>query len=138
MFFAPLSGNFRIQAGSPYIDAGLTQNFNHDFDGNQRPCNNQFDLGAFEFQDNCSPAGYEWFYETNAEIKIYPNPVQNALHISGISPQNSEVQIMTPIGARVAIYRNTDFLDVSQLREGLYLLIFTNKNQRFTKIFLKD
>ena len=40
--------NFRLQPGSPAIDAGLDTGINVDFDGVRRPQGDGFDLGAYE------------------------------------------------------------------------------------------
>ncbi len=45
------SGNFRLQSGSPAINAGfaLAGLVTRDLDGNQRPVGGAWDIGAYEF-----------------------------------------------------------------------------------------
>jgi uncharacterized repeat protein (TIGR01451 family) len=49
MFINGAAGNYRLQAGSPAIDAGSSVGApNVDFDGTLRPINGNWDIGAFE------------------------------------------------------------------------------------------
>lgn len=55
-FVSPANFDFRLQAGSPAIDAGLALNLVSDFDGVPRPQGPALDLGAFEFFQGPAPA----------------------------------------------------------------------------------
>jgi IPT/TIG domain len=48
MFVDQAGDNFRLKAGSPAIDAGVTTAATTDFDGVPRPQGSAFDIGAFE------------------------------------------------------------------------------------------
>ncbi|MFT7534144.1 MAG: hypothetical protein ACI85K_000089 [Hyphomicrobiaceae bacterium] len=50
MLVAPNAGDFRLQAGSPAIDAGVGTSVILDFDGSSRPVGNGVDIGASEYQ----------------------------------------------------------------------------------------
>ncbi len=45
----PAGGDFRLQAGSPAIDAGVAPDFASDLDGVHVPTGSAPDLGAYEF-----------------------------------------------------------------------------------------
>jgi hypothetical protein len=53
-FVSPDDQNFHLQVGSPAIDDGTDVGITYDFDGNLIPCNGIPDIGAFEYQGNCS------------------------------------------------------------------------------------
>ena len=50
------TSDFRLQSGSPAIDAGTNTGLSIDFDGNARPDNGVYDIGAFEFQSPVAPS----------------------------------------------------------------------------------
>jgi len=52
MFINPASGDFRLQGGSPAIDAGITlAEVLNDFDGISRPHGSGYDIGAYEYPE---------------------------------------------------------------------------------------
>ena len=51
LFKDTAAGDFHLKAGSPAIDAGTVVPVATDFDGNVRPINGAFDIGAFEFSN---------------------------------------------------------------------------------------
>jgi hypothetical protein len=56
LFMDAANGNLRLQACSPAIDAGTSNGApSNDLEGNPRPVNNGFDMGAYEFQDAPTP-----------------------------------------------------------------------------------
>ena len=54
-FVNPGTGDFRIQAGSPAIDAGADTGILSDFTGTARPQGLAFDIGAYEFSASTGP-----------------------------------------------------------------------------------
>jgi hypothetical protein len=55
LFSDAAGGNFRLQEGSPAIDAATPAGAPPtDFDGNNRPVFNGFDMGCFEYQNLCN------------------------------------------------------------------------------------
>lgn len=48
LFVDAAAGSYELQTGSPCVDAGTQVNVATDFNGNPRPQNNGFDIGAFE------------------------------------------------------------------------------------------
>jgi regulation of enolase protein 1 (concanavalin A-like superfamily) len=56
LFVDATNGDFRLQACSPAIDAGISTGAPAiDLDGNPRPINSGFDMGAYEFQSTPTP-----------------------------------------------------------------------------------
>ena len=57
LFVDPALSNFRLQAGSPAIDAASGYTTGQDFDANPRPVGSGYDIGAFERQSTAPLAG---------------------------------------------------------------------------------
>ena len=76
-FIDILNFNFKLESNSQAIDSGTTVNVLDDFDGNQRPINELFDIGAYEYSEELNINEIE---EKN-QIKIYPNPTNKTLYI---------------------------------------------------------
>jgi hypothetical protein len=74
----------------------------------------------------------------NAEnIKIYPNPVTSTLRVNNV--QNVlEVNIITMTGSTVRTVHNTNTVDVSDLREGLYLVQVKTGSGVYSATFVKE
>ncbi|RFC54416.1 T9SS type A sorting domain-containing protein [Brumimicrobium aurantiacum] len=85
--------------------------------------------------------------KTFSKINLYPNPVKNQLHFTTHSNTNKlEVEIYDLTGKRVVSqqFNNTDkgkiqnSIDVSRLREGLYLCRFSRGGTVVTRKFVKE
>ena len=57
----------------------------------------------------------------NNIIKIYPNPVNNKLYISGNS-SNYSIEVISLLGQNLMKVNNTNVVDLSLLNEGVYLV----------------
>ena len=68
-------------------------------------------------------------------IKIYPNPTQNTLYISGVSNQ-FKIKVFTLTGQHILEKQNLTSIDVSQLKQGMYFIkIIEGEKSRFLKFF---
>jgi len=90
-----------------------------------------FELGGFtsnvSIRDN----------KANA-VKLYPNPAENNLYISGKSTL-SKVEVYTVLGAQVKEYSNVlQSINVSDLKTGIYIIRLTDTNGKtVTSKFIK-
>jgi para-nitrobenzyl esterase len=71
------------------------------------------------------------------ELRVYPNPVENELHIEGLIG-NETLSMMTLSGNVVYEGTSNNRLDVSHLGSGMYLLIVQTSNSREVVKFLKN
>lgn len=73
----------------------------------------------------------------NAQITLYPNPVVNSLHLSGMTNTNATLQI-TDVSGRVVMNSSyAEMLDVSQLATGAYQLKIAVGDVVINKNFIK-
>jgi len=69
-----------------------------------------------------------------SKIEIYPNPTTGILHISGYK---GEVEILDMQG-RVLLNQNTQRMDISKLKQGIYFVRLQNENTNKTFKILKQ
>ncbi|OQC44536.1 MAG: hypothetical protein BWX59_01851 [Bacteroidetes bacterium ADurb.Bin028] len=69
---------------------------------------------------------------TNAVLKVYPNPTTSILQLEGLQTEN--IQIMD-ISGKVVLNANVSgkSIDVSSLKPGLYIIKANNQVARFIK-----
>lgn len=79
--------------------------------------------------------------EEDFEMTMYPNPVDDIVHISMIEAAQSEISIVDNLG-RLVYHENSNIkqisINVSHLNEGIYYVTITNSEKTFTKSFLKQ
>lgn len=76
----------------------------------------------------------------NEKLKIYPNPVRNKIYIEGIT-NNYNINIYNMLGNKKIVKRNinNNSIDVTQLKQGIYILeIEYEGNKRYQKILKRD
>jgi hypothetical protein len=56
--------DYHLQSTSPAINAGMNTGITTDFDGNIRPANILYDIGAYEYQGIIYALGYRMFNNT--------------------------------------------------------------------------
>ncbi|WP_323787996.1 endonuclease [Psychroserpens sp.] len=74
------------------------------------------------------------------QFKIYPNPVNNVLHIELYSALQTQIEIYNVLGKRViskTIY-NSETLQTDQLSRGIYILRVTQGNRTLSKKLIKN
>ena len=68
-------------------------------------------------------------------LKIYPNPVQSFINISGGQSENKSLVLIYDITGRLVLKAShRPSLDVSELESGLYFLKLGDQTQSFIKI----
>jgi hypothetical protein len=74
------------------------------------------------------------------EIKLYPNPVKSTLYIDGLIPQTT-INIISVKGAVVKTLKvngRSDRINVSDLKNGIYLIRYNNGSSYKVKRFIKE
>jgi agmatine/peptidylarginine deiminase len=64
--------------------------------------------------------------EISSETNLYPNPMNDVLHIEGVDVQ--DVTIFNAVGQQVLFVENTNEINVADLSEGLYFVRISDKN----------
>ncbi len=79
--------------------------------------------------------------QANQDFKIFPNPVNNLLSISASDlsqPSLVEVKIYSSQGQLVKSQNMTQSIDVSELKQGIYILEIDSRTQIIRKKFVKE
>ena len=63
--------------------------------------------------------------EISSETNLYPNPMNDVLHIEGVAVQ--DVTIFNAVGQQVLFVENTNEINVADLSEGLYFVRINDK-----------
>ncbi len=69
-------------------------------------------------------------------ISIYPNPVDDLLHVAMEEPLNTSVRVMSVTGQLMETIESTSFngvIDVSKLSTGIYILMVNQQTFKFIK-----
>ena len=69
---------------------------------------------------------------TELDFKIYPNPTSDIVHIDTNIQYNS-IELYDILGKRIFSIKNTNNIDVSKLKSGLYLFKITIGKQVLIK-----
>ena len=80
--------------------------------------------------------------EVSSDIRIFPNPVFNTLHIkSKINNQNTTIEVYNYLGKLLDAYQNKNSqhsqIDVSKLSSGIYILKLKSEDFILQKEFIK-
>ena len=138
LFIDVSTNNFELSSCSPAIDAGQTiTEVTTDFNGTQRPQNNNYDIGAFEYDGTlCSKyslisSGFEDNESISQEtIKIFPNPFNDELNIIPLKKEKvKNLTVFNSLGQPV--FRNNfmrnkssifKLVNTKNLPKGMYFL----------------
>ncbi|MCX7729155.1 MAG: T9SS type A sorting domain-containing protein [Bacteroidia bacterium] len=78
--------------------------------------------------DTTCVSSYAFIYQTNKQIKVYPNPVDDKLYIDGIE-NNDVVEIYDVMGRKI-LNVSEKVIPTSKLANGLYWIRILNNNQK--------
>ena len=96
------------------------------------------------FVINKSTSAHEIFLHTSIQVKVYPNPTQGPLHVSGnfTSTDMVRIAIINTLGIEVLDHRVTsghqldEYLDLSHLPAGLYTLKVDHEQASIAMLFI--
>jgi len=131
--------DFHLLPTSPCLNMGKTVDLIDDFEGNQRPCGKKYDIGAYEFQGDCSTtAVIDDSSIQNLRLHIYPNPARTQLNLK--IPQNEidEVSITNLFGQVLINMKYKNAIDISSLTSGMYIITVTQGQNKYTQKFIKE
>lgn len=93
-----------------------------------------FDAGAYELDATLS-SGDEIF--KNNSVRIFPNPTQEFVKISGVNTVNS-VRIYSMLGTLEKVIHNQKEFNVSNLSSGIYMMVIESDGQNIVKRIIKE
>lgn len=101
-FVDSAKGNFHLKSTSPAVDAGTALPVAMDYDGNVRPYNGVYDIGAFEFSNSAVRwfSGRQDFHVLGRPI--VQNPITPAL-LRNCLQNNAELVLYDCTGKRLAV-----------------------------------
>jgi hypothetical protein len=74
----------------------------------------------------------------NNKISIYPNPAKTELNLN-VSPNDIvESSISNLLGQLLIVVKNKNNIDISNLRNGIYILTITQGQKKHTQKFIKE
>ncbi|WP_338792906.1 T9SS type A sorting domain-containing protein [Bernardetia sp. MNP-M8] len=74
----------------------------------------------------------------SSRITLYPNPSQNSIHFKGTELLSiSHIEVVDLLGNRIIKATNSSNLDISNLKNGMYIVRFVSQKGVFTKTFCK-
>ena len=139
LFTDPSNNDFSLQTGSPAIDTGdnskIPATIITDLFGNQRVFNTTVDMGAYEFGSIpvLSTENISFLNET----KMYPNPVRNNLFIKS-KDEILKIEIYNLLAKKIIEKKNSNQVNLSSLKPGIYLVKILYKNGSVTKQVIKN
>jgi Secretion system C-terminal sorting domain len=125
------SSNFRLNAGSPCIGAGINTGVGNDFDLNLRPQTGAYDVGAFQY----NTTGIQLSASHGNDIKIYPNPGNGNFKIEG-GEVGTVIVVYNTLGDTVYrsnIQSTSENIDLSSQPGGTYFIRITSRGQTTTE-----
>jgi len=127
----PDNGDFRLQSGSPAIDAGIVSTYTND-DYLSQARDAYPDIGAYEFAAN---AIVEY---TSSNIQVYPNPADDYINLKGNLKARQKIAVYDLAG-KMLISTQT-IVDTQKITIPLYTLksgIYLLKSGNFKHLFIK-
>lgn len=131
LFVNAAQRDFHLSENSSSINAGTAVDVLFDFDNNNRPSDNAFDMGAYERQEPLSTALLEEDEESNF---IYPNPTSGLFFIGGNSSAAERIEVFNILGEKVAAFsvqQNSNYALAGQ-SSGVYFVKEITLSGKFT------
>jgi hypothetical protein len=94
-----------------------------------------WDVGTFTSFSSGSCAVLSTEENTFKNFKVYPNPAKDKIQLSNIDMTQAEIRIFDVLGKQVyqQSKRNANYIDISHLKSGIYLLSITESDKSATK-----
>ncbi|HMQ61531.1 MAG TPA: choice-of-anchor Q domain-containing protein [Flavilitoribacter sp.] len=125
--------DFHLLPTSALIDAGDDSVAPPiDFDGVARPQGAHADIGAFEFRDATAVRDQD----SEAEVRIYPNPVKDKVTLTGDFTQG-DITIIDMQGQVVARFQSVSSpftVNLSRLLAGSYFIVLNNDTKKVGQV----
>lgn len=129
--------NYRIKNDSPAIDAGVKVNeVTKDMDGEQRPTNGLYDVGADEYSTTLSLQDFDL-----NKVQLSPNPVKNLMYYSVKNNTSINNFYLIDVNGRKVYqvnYFHQNYIDLSAIPAGLYFGYFTLNSKLIVKKIIKQ
>jgi len=140
LFIDIAKGDYHLQSNSPCINAGIIILATTDRDENTIPFSSTLpDIGVYEFQNVLNNPE-----ESLLEIHIYPNPIQKTFRIHNYSNENFKSLTIFDIVGKEVFSNYLDLksnnyaeLDISNLQQGIYMLILKSDTNTYIKKIIK-
>ncbi|MDO9255654.1 MAG: choice-of-anchor Q domain-containing protein [Bacteroidales bacterium] len=127
------AADWRLNAGSPCIDAGTSTNAPAtSLGGIPRPTNGAFDMGAYESDLVTGLAATK----NQKAFTIYPNPVSNAATFNVTGAKS--VKVFDMAGRAINLPFINSRADVSGLTKGIYTMVVYTGNETYTTRIVKQ
>ena len=142
------NNNFKLMSDSPAIDSGLSEGApSFDFNGNNRPYGNSFDIGAYEYNGVLSINSINKKHSVNT-ISIFPNPSSKLISLKYTLSKETSVKLViyniTGNEIKTLVNKNqfkgTHIikLNTEDLKIGIYFINLQTKSyQSSTKFLIK-
>jgi len=123
-----------IAAGSGFLDLTYNNTITNDFISKVwlNFVNLGFSINYITISDN--ELGLDDFNKN--EISLYPNPVNDILYIQG-NNSKLNVSIFNMLGEKVITKNQTTHIDLSSLKEGVYIAKLSSEEKTITKKIIK-
>lgn len=93
---------------------------------------------AYFCMDNIFPLIGSVPYKNKKQLRIYPNPTNNVLHVK-VDDEIQQITIYDLTGMTMSIWKDTvGGVDVSNLKSGIYFVEVLTNQGRITKQFIKE
>ena len=136
-----VNNDFRLQIGSPAINSGMDVSglgVNHDFEGNLRPLLGDFDIGAFEFNDQINQISRK---ASLSDMSVFLHPAYDFVTLFNIDLSHTlKIEIINLQGKIIKTINQPSKNKIAQgiLPSGMYLIkVYSVNSTKFLKLLKK-